>query len=270
MVLAESGKSFDPKVVEALSKRYQELEQLVRGTLEGPSFEVSTKVNVWRGAAPDAGFASGWEGAGPSWAVCGAKAASEMAVLETIHAGIRRLDPLAQTMAGIQVQLGRLIPLDCLALHMKQDEVLRCVYAAGRNAELLKDLTIVMGVGVSGWVCAHGKPLLNGNALTEFGVSGRVPAGFELQSGMAVALDFEFGPAAVLTLYSGATNAFTADHLRVLLAVESWIAYYLRLKSSGLTVAELQAGVGSKVTSKAELEQLSNSIRSGAVARARQ
>ncbi len=130
------------------------------------------------------------------------------------------------------------IPFDSLALYSRHGDVLRCSYAEGRGAELLSHLAIPLDVGVSGWVAANGKPLLNGNALTEFGVSGLVPPGFDLQSGLAVALDAEYGSAAVLTLYSRQREAFTMDHLRILLAIESWLAYYLRLNSCGLTAAD--------------------------------
>jgi HD domain len=59
-VLAESGKSFDPQVVAALGRRYRELEQLAKATLDGANLEFSTEVNVWRGSAPDAGFNPSW------------------------------------------------------------------------------------------------------------------------------------------------------------------------------------------------------------------
>ncbi len=64
IVVAEAGKSFDPRVVEALSRRYRELEQLAKTTLEGSNLELSTELKVQRGMAPDAGFATGWDGTG--------------------------------------------------------------------------------------------------------------------------------------------------------------------------------------------------------------
>jgi hypothetical protein len=130
------------------------------------------------------------------------------------------------------------------------------------SAELLSDLAIPMGVGVSGWVAASGKPLLNGNALTEFGVCGAVPPGFQLQTGLAIALDSESGPSGVLTLYSRERDAFFAPHLRVLLAIESSLAYYLRLEASGLTVSALEAVPPAGLPIGVQLELLSEQVRS--------
>ena len=51
----EAGKSFDPKVVEVLKRRYQELDQLVRANPEGHTV-LSRNIKVDNGKAPDAGL----------------------------------------------------------------------------------------------------------------------------------------------------------------------------------------------------------------------
>src|SRR6202048_1180418 len=54
---AESGKSFDPKVVDVLQKRYQHLEKLaVAKTAEYQNTPLSTSIKIERGEAPAAGF----------------------------------------------------------------------------------------------------------------------------------------------------------------------------------------------------------------------
>ena len=53
---AESGKSFDPKVVAILQKRYRHLEKIVTGHPESATSKLSTDVKVERGDAPAAGF----------------------------------------------------------------------------------------------------------------------------------------------------------------------------------------------------------------------
>ncbi len=128
-----------------------------------------------------------------------------------------------------------------------------------------QNLTIPLGVGVSGWVAANGKPLLNGNAFTEFGVSGAVPSGFDLQAGLAVALDSEFGPSSVVTLYSREKDAFLIDHVRVLLAIQSWLAYYLRLNSWGLTKRASEEAQRSELTLGVQLGRLSEQVGSESI-----
>jgi putative nucleotidyltransferase with HDIG domain len=55
----ESGKSFDPKVVEVLKRRYKSLENLAKAkSKEGADPPSSTEVKVSPGPAPDAGFES--------------------------------------------------------------------------------------------------------------------------------------------------------------------------------------------------------------------
>ena len=50
MVAEQSGKSFDPEVVQILKERYIELEQLARGS-KAESFTLSTDIKIERGAA---------------------------------------------------------------------------------------------------------------------------------------------------------------------------------------------------------------------------
>src|SRR6202167_6062985 len=54
---AESGKSFDPKVVEVLQKRYQYLERMaVAKSAQDPNGPLSTSIKIERGLEPAAGF----------------------------------------------------------------------------------------------------------------------------------------------------------------------------------------------------------------------
>jgi hypothetical protein len=53
----DSGKAFDPRVVEVLKRRYVELEKMAKAEGAGGS-PLSTEVKVERGDAPGAGFES--------------------------------------------------------------------------------------------------------------------------------------------------------------------------------------------------------------------
>jgi putative nucleotidyltransferase with HDIG domain len=241
IIIAESGKSFDPRVIDVLSKRYQELEGLARATIDDTHVGFTTHYEVQRGLAPDAGFAEGSDSQSGSSPVRSEEAALELSLITRVNDEISRLDSLESTLEAIQAQLRTLIPFDCIALYVKQDEKFSCIYSNGHGADLLSHLTVAPGIGVSGWVAANGRPLLNGNAQTEFGVAGKAPSGFDLHTGLAIALESEEGIFAVLTLYSREKDVFVMDHLRVLLAVQSSLSYYLRLHSSGLTQPDLQA-----------------------------
>jgi len=93
-------------------------------------------------------------------------------------------------------------------------------------------LSIESGVGVSGWTLANRMPLMNGNAAIEFGVSGKVPPGFTLSSGLPIPLESEFGLIGVLALYSQQGDAFQTSHVRALLAIRSRIGYLMHVDAS--------------------------------------
>jgi putative nucleotidyltransferase with HDIG domain len=235
IVRAESGKSFDPRVVEALSRRCEELEHLARTTLEATAnVELSSDLTVERGAAPDAGFASHRSDRDGKSGVCLESTAVETSLIDAVRIELDRLHPLQDTLAAIEPPLHRLVSFDCLALFRNNGKTLSCLYAKGASADVMSRLSIPMGVGVSGWVCANGRPLLNGNALTEFGVSGSVPRDFHLKAALSLTLDSEHGSTWVLTLYSARADAFSTDHLRALLAIKSALSYYLGLNALGI------------------------------------
>src|SRR6201982_732005 len=56
-VVADAGKSFDPRVVEVLQRRYVELERLAHAEPSKPQAKLSRDIKVERGLAPAAGFA---------------------------------------------------------------------------------------------------------------------------------------------------------------------------------------------------------------------
>src|SRR6185369_9800716 len=55
-VQKESGKAFDPRVVEILSRRYVELERKAKASAMSQRDKLSTDIRIERGAAPAAGF----------------------------------------------------------------------------------------------------------------------------------------------------------------------------------------------------------------------
>jgi diguanylate cyclase (GGDEF)-like protein len=94
----------------------------------------------------------------------------------------------------------------------------------GDNFHLFSSLEIPMGEGVSGWVAENKKPIINGNPSVEPGYLNDVSKFSTLNSALAVPLEGLEGVVGVLTLYHAAKDAFTLDHLRILLAVTHKIA----------------------------------------------
>jgi diguanylate cyclase (GGDEF)-like protein len=81
-----------------------------------------------------------------------------------------------------------------------------------------------VGDGLSGWVAQNKKPIVNGNPSVEPGYLND-PAKFStLRSALALPLEGVTGVIGVLALYRAERDAFTSDHLRILLAVSGKMA----------------------------------------------
>ena len=77
------------------------------------------------------------------------------------------------------------------------------------------------GQGLSGWVAENSKPIINGNPSVEPGYLNDPSKFSTLRSALAVPLEGVNGVVGVLALYHSDRDAFTKDHLRVLLVVSS-------------------------------------------------
>jgi diguanylate cyclase (GGDEF)-like protein len=94
----------------------------------------------------------------------------------------------------------------------------------GDDFRLFSSLEIPVGQGLSGWVAENRKPILNGNPSVEPGYLNDPGKFSTLRSAVAVPLEGLNGVLGVLTLYHAEGDAFSKDHLRILLAISSKIA----------------------------------------------
>jgi diguanylate cyclase (GGDEF)-like protein/putative nucleotidyltransferase with HDIG domain len=229
IVQSESGKAFDPRVVEILSHRYVELEQKAQA-LSRPTEKLSTDVKIKNGHAPAAGFeSSGQPGreSGKSSSVdfltSIAAARQEVQALFEISQDLGNSLSLDETLSVLAVRLRRIIPHHSLAIWVHRDETLYPDYVSGDDFRLFSSLQIPAGQGLSGWVAENRKPILNGNPSVEPGYLND-PAKFStLRSAVAVPLEGMNGVVGVLSLYHAERDAFTKDHLRILLAISAKI-----------------------------------------------
>jgi diguanylate cyclase (GGDEF)-like protein len=90
---------------------------------------------------------------------------------------------------------------------------------------LFSSLKIPLGEGLSGWVAQNSKPILNGNPSVEPGYLTDPSRFSTLRSALAVPLEGVSGVVAVLALYRAQQDAFTKDHLRILLAVSAKLGF---------------------------------------------
>ena len=224
-VVADAGKSFDPKVVEILHRRYIELEKLANAQpLQAPP-KLSTDIKVERGLAPAAGFAASAE---PATGVAATADNSAALVSTARKQNLETLALIRQTGAGLStedilsllsVRLRRLVPHDSMAVYCLRNGVLVPEFVSGENFRLFSSLRIPLGEGLSGWVAQNHKAILNGNPSVEPGYLNDPTKYSTLRAALAVPLEGIGGVAAVLALYRAGSDAFTMDDLRVLEAI---------------------------------------------------
>ena len=226
---AESGKSFDPKVVDVLQKRYQYLERLaIAKAGQDPNGPLSTSIKIERGLEPAAGFenatAQDYVGRENTFLSSIAAARQEAQSLFELSQDLGASLSLTETLSVFSVKLKPMVPYDAIAIYIKREAELIPEYVNGDNYRLFSSLRIPVGQGLSGWVAHNRKPIINGNPSVEPGYLNDPSKFSTLRSALAVPLEGIAGVIGVLALYRGERDAFTSDHLRILLAVSGKMA----------------------------------------------
>ncbi|MGP0075547.1 MAG: diguanylate cyclase domain-containing protein [Bryobacteraceae bacterium] len=221
-VASEAGKAFDPHVVEALQRRYVELEAMAKSQEVEPA-KLSTDLKIERGLEPAAGFENSRRPAiaepAENFLTSIAAARQEVQNLFELAQDLGNSLSLNETLSLLALRLKRMIPYDSLAIYVLREDRLRAEYVNGENFRLFSSLEIPLGQGLSGWVAEKRKPIINGNPSVEPGYLDDETKFTTMRSALAVPLIGLNGTVSVLTLYHTERDAFTNDHLRILLAI---------------------------------------------------
>jgi diguanylate cyclase (GGDEF)-like protein/putative nucleotidyltransferase with HDIG domain len=226
---AESGKSFDPKVVDVLKRRYRTLENLALArSAEDGNLILSTDFKMARGPAPAAGFenatVSDTPGREATFLSSIAAARQEAQSLFELSQDLGASLSLGETLSVFSVKLKLTVPYDAIAIYIRRGDELIPEYVNGDNYRLFASLRIPVGHGLSGWVAQNKKPIVNGNPSVEPGYLNDPGKFSTLRSALALPLEGVSGVIGVLALYRAEKDAFTSDHLRILLAVSGKMA----------------------------------------------
>jgi len=226
----ESGKAFDPQVIGVIQRRCRELEALVeKASSKKAGAKLSTEIKFATDAAPATGFEGSGAAAGPAmnestFLDCIAAAKQEVHILFELSQELGTSLSLDDTLSVFAAKLRRIIPYDSIVIYVRHEDVLLPEHVSGEEMRHLSALRIPLGEGVSGWVAYNKQPILNGNPAVEPGYAddnGRLTV---LNSALSGPLEGLEGVVGVVTLYRADKDAFSKDHLRVLLAVSPKIA----------------------------------------------
>jgi diguanylate cyclase (GGDEF)-like protein/putative nucleotidyltransferase with HDIG domain len=223
-VVADSGNSFDPRVVEVLARRCVELERMAKATPVEET-KLSTNARIERGKAPGAGFESNGKSARVENTVdflsSIAAARQEFHMLGDVLNELGSSLSVDETLSLLAARLKHMIPYDTIAIYVRKEQRLVPQFVNGEEYRLFSSLDIPLGHGLSGWVAENRRPILNGNPSVEPGYLNDPTKFSRMRSALAVPLEGLSGVAGVLTLYHAEADAFTRDHLRILQAISA-------------------------------------------------
>jgi len=225
-VVGLAGKALDPAVVAVLAARYQELEQMAQAQPMRDT-RLSTDLRIANGVAPAAGFEVPHTNATPSegdFLASIAAARQEVQLLFELTQDLGNSLSLDETLSVVSVRLKKMVPYDAIAVYVSRGKVLIPHYVNGENFRLFSSLEIPVGEGISGWVAGNRKSILNGNPSVECGYLNDPAKCSTLRSALSVPLEGVNGVIGALTLYRADKDAFSRDHLRILLAITSKVS----------------------------------------------
>ena len=227
-VKEKAGTWFDPQVVEILAGRYVELERMAQMSEDPPApHGLSKMVRVERGLAPATGFERTDPTHGPvdsDFLTSIAAARQEAQTMFELSQDLGVSLSLSETLSVLSMRLRRMIPYDSIAVFVNRNGWLLPELVSGENFRMLSSLKLKVGEGLCGWVAANCKPIVNGNPQVEAGYVVDPGKHTTLQSALVVPLEGLNGVVGVLAMYQTNRDAFTPDHLRILLAVASKVA----------------------------------------------
>ncbi len=227
-VAAMAGTSFDPRVVEILQRSYVELEDLVHEGRDTTNARSLAQVLAERHVDPAPGFDDPAvitvSGGDTDFLSSIAAARQEAQTMFELSQDLGNSLSLGETLSVLSMRLRRLIAYDSMAVFLCKNGRLIPELVSGDNFRLLSSLNIRIGEGLCGWVAENRKPIMNGNPSLESGYVNDPDKYTTLRSALAVPLEGLNGVVGVLAMYRADHDAFTADHLRILLAISSKIA----------------------------------------------
>jgi diguanylate cyclase (GGDEF)-like protein len=209
----EAGQALDPRVVDTFIRVLPELRvEAEKVDEQAPSFSMPFREADVPGTpaeAPDRPRQSVFDDI--------AVAHREIHALYEIAQAMGTSLGVADTMALIASRLANLVPFSACALflYMEESETLCCRFATGADSELLQQLALKPGQGLTGWVARNKRPLVNARPSADLEAAGS-NLQTSLQSALVCPLIFNERLIGTLAVYNTAPTFYRDDHRRLL------------------------------------------------------
>ena len=125
---------------------------------------------------------------------------------------------VSDTMALISAKLSNLVPFSCAALFLydEEAETLRCRFATGTDAEIIQQISVRTGEGLTGWVARNRRALVNARPSADLEAAGLAELHTNLQSALVCPLVFSERFIGTLSVYHVDAAFYRDDHRRLL------------------------------------------------------
>lgn len=209
----EAGISFDPRVVDVLARRYQDLEETLHEASRRSAGDDLRRLR--RAFAPPHTEVSGASDEKPQFLLRIAQSREEARVILEMVQDLGKSLQLDESLPALAKRLAVLVPYDSVVFYVFNEGLLAPRYAAGESTSIWMSRQIAMGQGLVGSVMQTAKPVLNGDLAVEFpGAPGIRPVGLAVP--LVGANDHTVG---VLLFSRRAPHQFTSDHMRIAQAI---------------------------------------------------
>ncbi len=125
---------------------------------------------------------------------------------------------VADTMALITAKLSNLVPFSCAALFLFDEatETLRCRFATGTDADIIQQVAVRNGEGLTGWVARNRRALVNARPSADLEAAGLSDLHTSLQSALVCPLLSGDRFIGALSVYHVDAAFYRDDHRRLL------------------------------------------------------
>ena len=212
----ESGKALDPRVVQTFIDMYPNLQEEADASQQ-PARQLTRVAEEQPAAKPAVGLVSDTSGHSNVFQDI-ALAHREIYALYEIAQAMGSSLGVSDTMALISSKLSNIVPFSCCALFLYNDETetLHCRFATGVEADVIQQLTIRSGHGLTGWVARNRRPLVNARPSTDLEAAGYPSDKTMLQAALVCPLVFNERFIGTISVYHTELSIYTDDHRRLL------------------------------------------------------
>lgn len=217
LLRAQAGSSFDPKLLELFISHIGELEIAAEEAAQ------STSELSFRKYFENIESALSQADASRASQIPPATASEELIRLFEFCGGTGRSLGLADALPMLARRLKQIVPYDCCVFYGYHDDAsVKAEYACGDLAESLLGISIGLGKGISGWVAAHKRPMINADPVLEFqGIEGSFNT---LNDALVVPLVLDGDCLGTISLYANQPAFYSPTHLSLLETVAEQVA----------------------------------------------